>query len=72
MSLTHIVFHFNSERKIFPLALVNYITLSGGGFARESGAKLRNLTMDELIKAVCSRIQIKYQKQFRSSINNTH
>lgn len=40
------------ERKIFPLALVNYITLSGGGFVRETGAKLRNFTMNELIEAV--------------------
>lgn len=40
------------ERKIFPLALINYITLSGGGFTRENGVKLKNYTMDELIHAV--------------------
>lgn len=40
------------ERKIFPLALVNYITMSGGGFARETGAKIRNFTINELIETV--------------------
>ncbi|CAH0698715.1 unnamed protein product [Spodoptera exigua] len=33
---------------IFPLALVNYITLSGGGFEHVSGAGVRLKTMDEL------------------------
>lgn len=27
--------------------------MSGGGFERESGVKLRNFTMEELIEAVC-------------------
>lgn len=40
------------DRKIFPLALINYITLSGGGFVRETGVKLKNLTMKELIESV--------------------
>lgn len=43
---------FCRERKIFPLALINYITHSGGGFAREPGAKIRNLTMTELVESV--------------------
>lgn len=40
------------DRKIFPLALINYITLSGGGFVREPCAKVKNLAMEELIQAV--------------------
>lgn len=40
------------DRKIFPLALINYITLSGGGFVRETGSKIKNLTMKELIESV--------------------
>lgn len=43
---------FCRERRIFPLALVNYITHSGGGFSREPGAKIKNFTMDELIENV--------------------
>lgn len=40
------------ERNIFPIALINYITLGGGGFAREQGEKIRNYTMDELAEIV--------------------
>lgn len=48
-----LIFKKNSrDRKIFPLALINYITLSGGGFVRETGVKLKNLTMKELIESV--------------------
>ncbi|XP_021209062.1 probable glutamate--tRNA ligase, mitochondrial [Bombyx mori] len=36
------------NKGILPLALVNYITLSGGGFDHVSGAGIRLRTMDEL------------------------
>lgn len=37
---------------IRPQALINYITLSGGGFDRKQGAKLQIHTMLELTKMV--------------------
>lgn len=57
------------ERKIFPLALINYITLSGGGFERESGTKLKNLTMKELIESVCYPLQRYLQKKITQFVN---
>ncbi|KAJ6636388.1 putative glutamate--tRNA ligase, mitochondrial [Pseudolycoriella hygida] len=36
---------------IRPQALINFITLSGGGFERKQGEKPRNYTMDELTKS---------------------
>lgn len=44
----------DSYRKsgIFPQALVNFITLSGGGFDKLHGVKPRSYSMDELIDHV--------------------
>lgn len=40
------------EKRIFPLALVNFITAYGGGFQRETGKKPRIYSMDDLIETV--------------------
>lgn len=37
---------------IYPLALVNYITLSGGGFDHVPGSGVRLKTMEELAEEV--------------------
>lgn len=41
-----------SSKGILPHALVNYITLSGGGFKREIGIKPKSYSMQELKKMV--------------------
>lgn len=40
------------NKGVFPLALVNFITLAGGGFDHEPGAGVRVNTMDELAEEV--------------------
>lgn len=47
-----VLLRLNRDRKIFPLALVNYITLCGGGFKREIGEKPKISSMDELTSMV--------------------
>lgn len=47
---------------IFPLALVNFITLSGGGFQHVPGEGVRLKTMSELAEEVLLKIFPMYAK----------
>lgn len=56
----------NRSSGILPQALINYITLSGGGFERKQGEKPKNYTMNELKDSV--NFQISYDLEKYSKI----
>lgn len=56
-SVLHIMLNVNSflqnrSSGVRPQALINFITLTGGGFERKQGEKPKNYTMDELTDTV--------------------
>lgn len=48
----HARVEYYREQKILPLALINFITSSGGGFHRDADNQFTIFSMDELIEKV--------------------
>lgn len=55
-----------SSKGIFPQALINYITLSGGGFNRDGGLKPKSYSMSELVETVIFHIEFDSIQQIDS------